>query len=93
MSENHTQDIKAQVNSTDALQELACAAMEDKEAMANLNITSLPLSQSLTQAQETLFVLSKQLQALQVYTRSKTPATKIIELDNKTKDVKYKCYC
>ena len=67
----------------DALQALACAAMEDKEAMANLASINLTLSQSLTQAQETILVLSNQLQALQVQTKINTPATKRISLDKK----------
>ena len=45
----------------DELQALACEAMEDKEAMANLTSINLTLLQSLTQAQETMLVLSKQL--------------------------------
>ena len=49
--------------------------MEDKEAMANLTNINLPLSQILTQAQEKMLVLSKQLQALQVHTKAKTPST------------------
>ena len=67
--------------------------MEDKEAMANLTSINLTLSQSLTQAQETILVLSKQLQALHVHTKTKTPATKRTALDQKTKDAKSKCYC
>ena len=65
-SGNNTQETEAQINTADALQALACSEMEDKEAMANLTIINLTLSQSLAQAQETIFVLSKQLQALQV---------------------------
>ena len=72
-SANYTQETEAQFNTVDALQALACAAMEDKEAMANLTSINLTLSQSLTQAQETILVLSKQLQALQV--QAKTPST------------------
>ena len=87
-SENHTHETEAQVNTTDALQALACAAMEDKEAMANLTLINLTLSQILTQAQETILVLSEQLQALQVYNKSKTPSTKRTALDQKTKDAK-----
>ena len=49
-SENNTQETGAQVNTVDVLQSLACAAMEDKEAMANLTSINLTLSQSLTQA-------------------------------------------
>ena len=59
--------------------------MEDNEAMANLTSTNLTLSQSLTQAQETILVLSKQLQALQVHTKAKTPSKKRTELDIKTR--------
>ena len=66
--------------------------MEDKEAMANLTSTNLTLSQSLTQEQETILVLSKQMQALQFYTKAKTPSTKSTALDKKTKDAKSKCY-
>ena len=72
----------------DALQSLACAAMEYKEAIVNLTIINLTLSQSLTQAEENILVLSKQLQGLQVHTKTKTPATKRIALDKKTKDAK-----
>ena len=43
-SENHTQETEAQVNTTDALQALACEAMENKEAMANLTSINLTLS-------------------------------------------------
>ena len=35
-STNNTQESEAQVNTADALQALACAAMEDKEEMSNL---------------------------------------------------------
>ena len=76
----------------DALQVLICAAMEDKEAMEYLTSINLTLSQSLTQAQETVLVHSKQLESLQVHTKAKTPATKIKGLDNKTKESKLKCY-
>ena len=92
-SANHTQETESQVNTADALQALACAAMEDKEAMANLTSINLTLSQSLTQAQETILVLSNQLKALQVHTKSKTPSTNRTVLDQKTKDDKSKCYC
>ena len=76
----------------DALQALACAAMEDNEAMANLTSINLTLSQSLTQAQEKFLVLSKQLQALQVHTKARTLSTNRTALDKKTKDAKSKCY-
>ena len=57
--------------------------MEDKEAMENLTRINLKLFQSLTQAQETILVLSKTMQALQVQTKTKTPATKRIAPDKK----------
>ena len=66
--------------------------MEDKETMANITRINLTLSQSLTQAQENILVLSKKLQALQVRTKAKTPDTKITALYQKTKDDKSKCY-
>ena len=65
-SANHTQETEAKVNTVDVLQALACAAMEYKETMENLTIIKLTIYQSLTQAQETILVLSKQLKALQV---------------------------
>ena len=60
-SENHTQETQAKVNTADALQALACAAMEEKEEIENLTSINLQLSQSLNQAQDTTFLLSKQL--------------------------------
>ena len=57
----------------DAMQALACAAMEDNKAKANLTRIKLTLSQSLIQAQETFLVLSKQLQALQAQEKAKKP--------------------
>ena len=60
--------------------------------MENLTRIYLTLYQSLTQAQETILVLSEQLQALQVLTKTKTSATKRTALDPKTKDAKSKCY-
>ena len=59
--------------------------MEDKEEMANLTSINLTLSQILTQAQETILVLSKKLQALQVQKKTKTPATNRTSLDQKTR--------
>ena len=50
-AKNYTQETDAQVNTADALQELACTVMEDKEEMANLSGITLNLSHSLTQAQ------------------------------------------
>ena len=55
--------------------------MKDKEEMVNLTSINITLSQSLTQAQEKMLMISKQLQALQVQTKTKTPATKITSLD------------
>ena len=80
-SANHTHETEAQVNIADALQVLSCAEMEDNQAIANLSRINLPFSQSLTQAQETILVLFKQLQALQVHPKTKTPATNRISLD------------
>ena len=60
--------------------------------MANLTSINVTLSQSFTQAQETVLVLSKQLRALKFHTKTKTPATKRTALDKKTKDAKLKCY-
>ena len=88
--ENHTQETEAHVNTLDAMQALACAAIEDKEAMSNLTSINLTLSQSLNQAQETMLAISKQLQALQVHTKEKTPSTKRTALDQKPKDAKSK---
>ena len=48
----------------DELQALEYAAIEDNEAMPNLTRINLTLYQSLTQAQETILLLSKNLQAL-----------------------------
>ena len=76
----------------DVLQSLTCAEMEDKEEMANLARINLTLSQCLNQAQETVLVLSKQLQVLQVQTKAKTPSTNRTALDKKANDAKSKCY-
>ena len=92
-SENHTKETDAQVNTADAFQELACESMEDKGAMVNLTSINLTLSQSLTQAQDTILVLSKQLQALQVHTNAKIPETEKPATDKNTKEDKLKCYC
>ena len=75
------------------LQAITCAAMEDKEEMANLTSINLTLSQSLTQAQETILVLSKQLQALQSQSKAKKPSTKKPVFEKKTRDNKSKIYC
>ena len=75
------------------MQSLACAEMEYKEAMANLTIINLTLSQILTQSQETILVLSKQIQSLQTQSKEKTPTTERPVLYNNTKEDKSKCYC
>ena len=87
-SANHTQETEAQGMTADALEAFACAAMEDKESMANLTSINLTLSQSLTQAQEKMLVLSKQLQALQAQANSKTPTTDKQLVENNTRDAK-----
>ena len=48
--------------------------------------TNLTLSHSLTQAQETIFVLSKQLQALQDQSKAKKKTTKKHVMDKKTRE-------
>ena len=45
--------------------------MEDKEAIENPTSINLTLSQSLTQAQEKILVLSKKLQVLQVHIKQR----------------------
>ena len=60
--------------------------------MVNLICINLTLSQSLMQAQDTIVVLSKQLQALQTQAKVKTPTSEIPVLDKKTKETKSKCY-
>ena len=45
---------------------------------------------NLTSINLTILVLSKKLQALQVQTKTKTPATKRTSIDEKTKDDKSK---
>ena len=57
--------------------------MKENEAMENLAIINLTLSQSLTQAQETILVPSKQLQTLQAQMNSKEPMTKKRKLTRK----------
>ena len=61
---NNTQETEAQVNNVDVLQALTSEAVKDKEAMANLASINITLYQSLTKAQETMLVLSKQLKVL-----------------------------
>ena len=60
-SENHIHETESQVMTADMLQALACVAMEEKEAMANLTRIDLTLSQILMQEQGTILVISKQL--------------------------------
>ena len=67
--------------------------MAYKKATLNLISLNLTLSQNLTQAHEKILLIYKQLHTLQVQTKTKTPATKIIALDQKTKNAKLKCYC
>ena len=69
------------------MQALVCAEMEEKDAMENL------ASISLTQPKETILVLSKHLQTLQVQTKAKKPATEKSETEKKKKEAKLKCYC
>ena len=57
--------------------------MENKKAMENLTSINLTLSQSINQAQETILVLSKQLQELQAQTNSKKLATEKPATDKK----------
>ena len=51
-SENHAHETDTQMMTADALQALVNVTMEYKEAMENLTIINLTLSQRLTQAQE-----------------------------------------
>ena len=60
--------------------------MEDKEAIWNLTNIQITLSHSLTQAQEIVFVLSKQLHALQTQEKANTPTTERPVLDKKTNE-------
>ena len=53
--------------------------------MAKLASINLTLSQILTQAQDKILVLSKQLQALQTQEKEKNPTSEISVLYNKTK--------
>ena len=67
----------------DALQELANETMEDNEATGKPTIINLTLSQSLTQAQETILVLYMQIQTLQAHINSKKPEINKPETDKK----------
>ena len=90
VSENHTQETDAKVNTAYALQSLTCAAMEDKDEIENLTSINLTLFHILKQAQEKMLVLSNQIQALQTQAKSKTPTTEIPVLVNNTKYTKSK---
>ena len=61
--------------------------------MENLTSINLTLYQRLTQAQETILVLSKQLWVLQTKAKAEIPTTETPVLDKKTKETKSKCYC
>ena len=91
-SANHAQKKESQVFTVDVLQALACAAMEEKEAMANLTIINITLSQSLTQAQDTIMMLSNQLQALEAQSKAKKQTTKKLVLDKKKGEIYPKNY-
>ena len=90
--ENHTQETYAHVNTADATQSLICAEMEDKEEMANLASINLTLYKVLTQAQETMLVLSKELKELHTKAKANTLTTDKTVLDKKKKETKSKCY-
>ena len=77
----------------DAFQALTNETMEDKGETENLIIINLTLHYILNQAQETILVLSKKLQALQAQTNSKKPATEKPSTDNKQHLNKSKRYC
>ena len=66
-----------------ALQALVNAKLKKNEAMSNLTRINLTLSQRLTPKNETILVLSKQLQEIQALTNSKKPATKKPATDKK----------
>ena len=74
-SSNHTLETEAQANTADTLQVLACSAMEDNEAMENLTNINLKLSQSLTQAQEKIWLFPSNCRHYK-FIPKKTPATK-----------------
>ena len=77
---------------TDGLQKISCAAIEDKEAMANLTSINLTLSQSLTQAQKTILVISNQLQELQAQLKAKKSTTEKLVLYKNKRENKSKMY-
>ena len=77
----------------DALQVFPNEKIEYKEAMSILTRIDLTISQSLTQSQETLLVITKQLQLLQAHTSSNKPSTEKLETDKKQHLNKSKSYC
>ena len=58
--------------------------------MADLTSINLTISQILTQAQETILVLYKKLQAIRVQTKAKKPETEIPATKNNTKEAQLK---
>ena len=74
-SENHEHETDAQVMTVDALQALSNSAIEYKDSMVKLTSTNLTISQILTQSQEKILVIPKQLQTLQAQMNSKKPST------------------
>ena len=54
--------------------------------MANLTSINLTLYQILTKSQETVLVISKQLQALQSQSKENKPTTNKHSMDKKTRD-------
>ena len=60
--------------------------------MANLTRINLTLSQILTQAQEKILVISKQLQELKTQAKANTTTIERPVPDKKTKEAKLKCY-
>ena len=82
---NNTQETDAQVNTMDSVRSLSCAAIKDNEEMANLISIYLTLSQSLTQPQEKMLGIYKQLQALHTKAKAKTPTSERLELEKNTK--------
>ena len=64
VSANHVHETDSQTMTVDAIQAIANETKEYKKSMENLRIINLTLSETLTQAQEAILVLSKQLQTL-----------------------------
>ena len=68
----------------DVLQSLVNATTKDKVATANITRINTTLYQSLTQAQEAILVLSKQLKTLQAQIKTEKPETKKKHYRNKS---------